>query len=833
MFFCSLPVSRYGYTLLLPPPGYTTVQPVVQTEARGTPSQQDPREYVSILRGTLQQCITHLHRTSINAKLPESIAKPSPLDPTTSRPPECMSNHPGDPTTATVACLSHITRSEGEPEVVDEPVLSSVGSVYVCVSWRVSRPGLDQVRRTSFHRCEGMAEGEAGGRGCEACEVLPRLKYHYSPPPKPGFYESIKAKMKEMCSCSGGCVVSAVKARVPILSWLPNYDVRSSLLGDVVAGVTVGIVHIPQGMGFALLGELPPIAGIYMAFFPLLIYGLLATSRHSAMGSFGVICLMTGAVVQQFATTPSNVPVSSLDGNITEGLGANTTQMYTATQVAAVVALVNGIVQVVLGLLQLGSLCDFLSDMLVSGFTTAAAFHILTSQIKYLLGIQVNTYNGPLKIIYTYQEIFGQLLECNPAELIISSVTIVVLVASSDLLKPWLLTKTKIPVPIELIVVTVGTLASYLGDLHNTYNIRIVGDIPTGLPKPTLPPVELIPAVAVDSIVISIVALTVSFSMAKIFAKRHNYKVDATQELYAMGASNVFGSFFGCPPICTSLSRSLIQEAAGGVTQLANFICCSLLLFVLLFVAKLFETLPNSVLSSIIVVALRGMFLQVNDLRRVWAVSRVDAMMWITSFLGVVIIDIDYGLLLGIVVSILVLLGRSKQPKTARLGRVPNTHLYLDISKYSVATEIPMLRIFQFSGPLNFANSEYFRQQLVFLTGLDPSEMPATKAIQKPHQYEDNITTRLTKDVEWLVIEMSGISYTDSSGGTLISQLSKDFKRAGITLCLAALSESVLETLEVCGALKVIPTECIFHSVDEAVKTLTQSDPPPAASNGI
>lgn len=159
--------------------------------------------------------------------------------------------------------------------------------------------------------------------------------------------------------------------------------------------------------------------------------------------------------------------------------------------------------------------------------------------------------------------------------------------------------------------------------------------------------------------------------MAKIFAKKHNYEVDAAQELYSQSASNVFGSFFGCAPIAASLSRSLIQEAVGGVTQITSLISCSLLLLVLLFVGPVFEKLPNCVLSSIIVVALKGMFLQVNDLRKVWAISRADASIWIAAFLGVVIIDIDYGLMIGVLMSLVVLLFRGQKPSTAILGPSP------------------------------------------------------------------------------------------------------------------------------------------------------------------
>ncbi|KAK8753769.1 hypothetical protein OTU49_001511, partial [Cherax quadricarinatus] len=372
-----------------------------------------------------------------------------------------------------------------------------------------------------------MGHNKSQGGGCEMCVVRPTLnitqrasKYHYTPPHKLGLFESLQINSKKSCACSGRCLKSAITARVPILSWLPSYDFRSSLLGDVLSGITVAIMHIPQGMAFALLGGLPPITGIYMAFFPLLIYALLGSSRHCSMGSFAVVCLMTGKVVGELATSPDTDGASILSGNDTESLLMDTRQTYTAVQVAAIVALMNGIVEIILGMLSVGSLCVFLSDMLVSGFTTGAAFHVLTSQIKYLLGIQVPTYNGPLKIIHTYGGIFSQIMSSNPAEVVISAITISVMAINSEVLKPWFRKKTKIPIPIELIVVSIGTTVSYLANLYDVYHIRIVGEIPTGLPEPTLPPFELMPTVLVDSIVISVVAYVVSFSMARIFAKR-------------------------------------------------------------------------------------------------------------------------------------------------------------------------------------------------------------------------------------------------------------------------------------------------------------------------
>ncbi|XP_047492582.1 prestin-like isoform X2 [Penaeus chinensis] len=702
------------------------------------------------------------------------------------------------------------------------------------------------------------SKNDGGGGGSpsgEMCVVRPTLNvaqrnqhYHFDPGHSPGLRETIQTKVAKSCSFSSGCVSSAITARLPILSWLPAYNFREHLLGDIIAGVTIAIMHIPQGMGFALLSNIPPVNGIYMGFFPVLIYALLGTSRHCSMGSFAVVCLMTGKVVTELATPEGAI----VDGDI----AGNSTTSYTAVQVATIVSFMVGVWELIMGLLQLGSLSVFLSEMLVSGFTTGAAFHVLTSQVKYLFGLQIKGHSGPFKIIYTYRDIIKQLLHSNVAAVIGSAITIIILTVNNEVIKPRLRKKTNIPIPIELIVVILGTAASYLGNLNEQFDLLIVGEIPTGLPQPEIPPFELIPKVVVDAFVITIVAYTVSYSMAKIFAKKHNYEVDAAQELYSQSASNVFGAFFGCGPIAASLARSLIQEAVGGVTQMTTVISCALLLLVLLFVGPVFETLPNCVLSSVIVVALKGMFMQVNDLRRVWAISRADAMIWLASFLAVVLIDIDFGLLIGVVVSLFVLLYRGQKPSTAILGSVPNTDIYLDINKYSAAAEVPSVSIFHFNGPLHFANSEYFRIQMFSMTGLDPSAIVSKKkALEKeqpksdliidptkengvrgstekiPEEFEDKPSDMNDKhavlslpEVKWLVLDMSRISYLDSTGGKLIAQLGKEYDEAGIMLVLASVSESVLDSLEKCGTLKTITAERIFHTIHDAVTVLTVLD---------
>ncbi|XP_042860866.1 solute carrier family 26 member 6-like [Penaeus japonicus] len=524
--------------------------------------------------------------------------------------------------------------------------------------------------------------------------------YQYNPRKKRGLCERAGERARESCRCERGRAWEAVTARLPILSWLPRYDARAAFMGDAISGVTVAIMHIPQGMAYALLGGLPPVVGLYMAFFPLLMYVVMGTSPHISIGTSAVVSILMGQAVGDLSSSTEESPQGNQNESLLRDVVNGTSLTYTPVQVATTLSFAVGFWQIVFGLLHLGDLFrKFLSDMLISGFTTGVAFHVLTSQVKSLFGIAVPRYNGPFNMIKTYMDVISKLLSANVAVMIISCITIVILVINNELIKPRVKKVTNLPIPIELMAVVAGTAASYFGELNKNYGVRVVGDIPTGLPSPSLPPFELLPRLVVTGFIVGLLGFTTTFSMATLLAKKNGYSVDATQELYAQGMSNVFGSFFSNGPVAVSMSRSLIQEGVGGVTLITPLITCVFILLILLFVGPLFETLPNCVLSSIIAVALKGMFVQFRELVALWPVSKLDALIWISSFLACVVVNIDYGLFVGIGVSIMVLLYRSQSPSLRRLGRVPGTDLYLDCDRYEATEEVTGVRVVSVSGP--------------------------------------------------------------------------------------------------------------------------------------
>ncbi|XP_060524163.1 prestin-like isoform X2 [Cylas formicarius] len=593
----------------------------------------------------------------------------------------------------------------------------------------------------------------------------------------------------------------------PVFEWIFKYNWKKDIAPDIIAGFTVAIMHIPQGMAYAMLGNVPAIVGIYMAFFPVLVYFFFGTSRHNSLGTFSVACLMTGkAVIEHsdpsyFANSPE----------ISNGTMTGEPTGYSPVQVATAVTFIVALFQIAMYVLRLGIVSALLSETLVSGFTTGAAIHVLVSQIKDLLGLSIPKFKGNFVNIYTMIAVFERISSVNVAALIISAVTIFTSVINNDYLKPIVAKKSPIPFPMELVAVVVGTVVSKYCYLVDSYGIKVVGDIPVGIPEPHLPPFGLMSSMVVDGITIAIVSYTINLSMALIFAQKLDYEVDANQELLAMGAGNIVGSFFSCMPVCASLSRSLIQQVVGGVSQIASIVSCAILLAVLLWIGPFFELLPKAVLASVIVVALKGMLLQTLDFLKFWKLSRIDALVWATTFLSVVFIGIDIGLGIGIAMSLFTIFVLSFRPYTCLLGEVPNTDFYLDITRYKGAKEIKGMKIFHYSGGLNFATKSIFKADLIRLVGVNPQKEVIYRA--KLAKYLDraeekskkSLSTKLERvqhkvntDLRCLILDFSSVSYIDPSGVTMLKSIIESFMKLSVPVYIAGSKEHVYEMLTKC-----------------------------------
>ncbi|XP_029579768.1 solute carrier family 26 member 6 isoform X1 [Salmo trutta] len=551
----------------------------------------------------------------------------------------------------------------------------------------------------------------------ELClDQVARRRTHSTTPP-------LKERVKDSLRCSMPKLKRSVLSTFPVLSWLPRYSVRDNGLGDLISGISVGIMHLPQGMAYALLASVPPVFGLYTSFYPVLVYCILGTSRHISIGTFAVISIMIGSVTERLAPDSDFTFLNGTNG--TAGLDVTARDAY-RVQIAASTTVLSGLFQVLLGMVRFGFVVTYLSEPLVRGYTTGAATHVVVSQLKYIFGIHPARFSGPLSQVYILIDICRHLPETNIGALVVSLVALLVLIVVKELNSCYE-KKLPLPIPIELIVIIAATLISYYGNLNSQYDVAVVGEIPRGLKSPSLPDVSLWGTVVGDAFAVAIVGYAINISLGKTFGLKHGYKVDSNQELVALGLSNTVGGFFQCYSVTSSMSRSLIQESTGGRTQVAGVVSSVIVLITVLQLGTLFEELPKAVLSCIVFVNLKGMFKQYLDIPALWKSNPVDLLVWLVTLVCTILLNLDLGLAASIAFSLLTVIFRTQLPRYSILGQVPGTELYLDTDTYEEAKEIPGITIFRSSTTVYYTNAELYLDALQKKSGIDIGKLLTRK----------------------------------------------------------------------------------------------------------
>ncbi|MGH0128618.1 UNVERIFIED_CONTAM: hypothetical protein FKN15_058447 [Acipenser sinensis] len=367
--------------------------------------------------------------------------------------------------------------------------------------------------------------------------------------------------------------------------------------------------------------------------------------------------------------------------------------------------------KLIMGILQIGFLVRYLSDPLVGGFTTAAAFHVVVSQVKLVLAVPTKNYNGVLSVIYTIIDIFRNIGKTNIADLIAGLLTIIIVMSVKEV-NDRFKHKIPVPIPIELFVTIVATGISYGVDLETKYHASIVKDIPTGFLPPQPPDVSMFADMIGSCFSTAVVGYAVAVSVAKVYSIKHNYQIDGNQELVSFGVSNIFGGSFSGFFGCTALSRSAVQESTGGQTQIAGFISASIVFLVIVALGNLLEPLQKSVLAAIVIANLKGMFMQVLDVPRLWRQNKTDSIIWVVTCAASIILGLDLGLLAGLVFELATVVIRTQFPTCAALGNVPGTDIYKNIKDYKNIEELSGIKIFRCSAPIYFANMDFFKDRL-------------------------------------------------------------------------------------------------------------------------
>ncbi|KAM8930809.1 solute carrier family 26 member 6-like [Pelodytes ibericus] len=673
-------------------------------------------------------------------------------------------------------------------------------------------------------------------------------------------------RTKRKLRCSGSTAKSLLLRTVPILSWLPKYQVKEWLLGDIISGISVGTIQLPQGLAWGLLAGVPPVFGLYSSFYPVFIYTLFGTSRHISIGTFAVMSVMVGSVTESMAPNENFL----LPGN--ESVIDTVARDQARVEVASALSLLVGIFQLLLGLMRFGFVSTYLSEPLIRGYITAAAFHVTMSQLKSILGLDVSQKSQPLSLIHAFVSLCSKIPQTNIGSLVTGSMAMIVMFTVKILNEKYH-AKIRFVIPIELLTLIVATAISYGAGLNERFAMEVVGDIPVGMKAPVVPNISLFGHMVGDAFALAVVVYAFNISLAKMFAVKYGYRVDSNQELIAMGICHTVGSFFQCISVAAAMARCLVQESSGGNSQVSGAVSSLVILVIILKAGELFETLPKTILGAVVIVNLKGIFMQFSDVPILWRTNKTDLMVWLVTFAATILLNMDVGLVVSVAFSLATIISRMQLPHYSILGRVPNTDIYRDIKQYEQVEEIPGIKIFQSSCSLNFANADLYADSLKKMCGINVDKLIKMKKKtilkqKKPQEemenltkkrYNLNIRRRAGPDTEHelqsvafgkdsvtgvedetsvqflqgeaadsmvpknaafqsLILDLSTAGYLDTVSIKILKNIFRDLQEIDVTVYLACCHGSVITQLEVGGFFSSPITKArLYPSVHDAV----------------
>lgn len=665
----------------------------------------------------------------------------------------------------------------------------------------------------------------------------------------------LKAKLRKHVTCSVSRLQSTLTGFFPVANWLPKYKLREYVWGDVMSGLIIGIILVPQAIAYCLLAGVEPIYGLYTSFYANIIYFLMGTSRHVSVGIFSLMSLMVGQVVdkelfaagfdltEESKTSGSDVLNATMDSNFStwphhsvELLGVQCGKECYAISIASALTFLAGIYQVMMAVFQLGFVSVYLSAPMLDGFATGASFTILTVQAKYLLGLKIPRHQGYGTVVITWINIFLNIHKTNLCDLITSAICISILVAGKEIQERYK-NRLKIPLPTELVVVAGATLASHFGDFNTHYSSSVSGHIPTGFIPPQVPRFSLMPQVALDAIPLAVISFAFTVSLSEMFAKKNGYTVRPNQEMLAIGFCNIIPSFFHCFTTSAALAKTMVKDSTGCQTQVSSLISALVVLLVLLFFAPFFYSLQKCVLACIIIVSLRGALRKFKDVPSKWQSSKNDAIVWLVTMAATALISVEMGLLVGIVFSMICVIYKTQKPKVSLLGRAEDIELYEDMNEYKNLQPPPRVKIFRFQAPLYYANKDSFLKSLYRAVGVEPFlEMTKRKKTEKKAKeislkqaktngdtYNGEVVVGLIQrelDFHTIILDCSAIPFIDSTGMTTFKMLVREYKEIQVSVLLANCNTAVIDTLKkgLCfGSNNEDMSSMLFHTVHSAV----------------
>ncbi len=557
-----------------------------------------------------------------------------------------------------------------------------------------------------------------------------------------------------------------IKKIIPILEWLPNYNL-SRFRGDFIAGITVAIILIPQGIAYALIAGLPPIYGLYCALAPQVMYAIFGSSRQVAIGPVAMDSLIVATGVSTLALTGSDSYIA----------------------IAILLALIVGIVQFLMGVLRLGFIVNFLSKPVITGFTSAVALTIGLNQFRNLFGIDFIQSDQVQDLLIDF---WDKYVEVNTHTAIIGLISVVVILFFRRINKK---------IPNALIVVIMGILIMrYFGSSFD--DVSIIEDIPSGLPGFSFPQIDIdiIRELMPIALTLVMVGYLETISIGKsLEAKQDEYRVRPNQELIALGLGNIVGSMFKAYPTTSSFSRSAINQESGATTGMASLISVIMVVLTLLFLTPLFYHLPKTVLAAIIIVAVFGL-VNVKEAVYLFKANNLDFWLLVATFFSTLTLGIEYGIATGVGLSLIVLIFRTSRPYFTELGKVPNSNFYRNKERFKDVVLEDEILVFRFDAQLFYANANYFRDNL------------------------DLIAEKKGDGLKLIVIDAESINRVDSTGIEMLIERIKYYQKRDVLFYFAGVKGPVRDDMFRGGLLKIIDINHFFMRVNGAVNFYKTGD---------
>ncbi|CAL8088315.1 unnamed protein product [Calicophoron daubneyi] len=484
----------------------------------------------------------------------------------------------------------------------------------------------------------------------------------------------------------------------PSINLLLNYQWRTDFFSDLSAGLTVGVMNVPQGMAYAMLADLPPVYGLYVSFIAPLLYAVMGRCSQLSLGTFAVVSLLlsqpVGRVCQKVfseavqnltALEDKQIPIcftpeaNEYPRGFSKDLFSKERLYDFRPVVIITLTFLVGIIQISFGVLRLGKLTSYLAPAMVDGFITGAGIHVFTSQISSLFGVKAAKNRGGIGSVFkVYYNLARHITSVNPVTVALSLSSILFLLVTKLWMEPFVQRTghCSYPIPAELILVFAGTILSAIIELDDRYNVTVVGHIVEGMPSFTLPNWDLIPELLVDAVIIGFTSTFLTISLVKMFSLKHRTNINYDHELTCFGLITLSSSFLSGFVPSGSISRSMVLEGANVRTPLNGIATSLLIVFVLLFLGPQLSDTPTCILAAIIVVALLGILKRLREIPRLWRTCKRDFFLYCGTILSTVIFGVIVGLVVGVLSCLIVLTERQGHFDLRLMHNFPGTEIF-------------------------------------------------------------------------------------------------------------------------------------------------------------